>query len=426
MNTVAYLANSFPEAVEPYMWEEIRKLRARGKAVLPCSFRRPAQVPAQAAVMALNTRYIFPLEPRLTLIASWIFFSRLVLIAEFLWRAFRGPEPMQRRLRAMAHTWLGVYLAAVLWKKQIAHIHIHHGYFSSWAGMVAARILGATFSLTLHGSDLLVRSDYLDYKLKHCKFCVTVSEFNRRYITEHYPNADPRKVLVHRMGVDLEFWIPGQNRKPTSSCSIVSVGRLHPVKNHEFLIRACYQLKNAGFNFHCVIAGDGEERGRLHDLVREMGLHNQIEFCGHVGRVELRTLYEQADVVVLTSHSEGIPLTLMEAMAMERVVLAPAITGIPELILQGKTGLLYQQHSLPDFLKKLLSVAATRPSLESIGQQARRHVQLHFSRQRSLDVWAEDFLCHLEDTSQEQESSHAHPVLQQVQLPVQRDRSISV
>ncbi|MGH9514932.1 MAG: glycosyltransferase family 4 protein [Terriglobales bacterium] len=425
MNNIAYLANSFPEAVEPYVWEEIRELRIRGTAVVACSFRRPRQVPADAAEIALETAYLFPINPWIALYACWIFFFRLVFIAEPLWRAVRGPESMQQRLRTIAHTWLGAYLAAVLWKKQIAHIHIHHGYFSSWAGMVAARILGATFSLTLHGSDLLVRADYLDCKLKHCKFCITVSEFNRRHVREHYLEANSRKVLVHRLGVDLDFWAPGRNATPACCFSIVSVGRLHPVKNHEFLIRACYELKNAGLKFHCMIAGDGYERDHLHDLINQMCLQNEIEFCGHVERAELRTLYSQADVVVLTSHSEGIPLTLMEAMAMERVVLAPAITAIPELISDGQTGFLYQQHSLPDFLDRVLSIAG-EPPLENLRQEARRNIQLHFNRQRNLHSWAEDFLRHLGGTSQEQESSHAHPVLQQVQLPVQRDRSISV
>src|SRR5205814_9488393 len=95
--------------------------------------------------------------------------SRLYLIGDLLWRAVRGSEPIQRRLRTIVHTWLGGYLAAALHKERIAHIHVHHGYFSSWAGMVAARLLGATFIFTLHGSDLLVRGDYLDCKLNNCR-----------------------------------------------------------------------------------------------------------------------------------------------------------------------------------------------------------------------------------------------------------------
>src|SRR5438270_2138982 len=106
-----------------------------------------------------------------------------------------------------------------------------------------------------------------------------------------------------------------------------------------------------------------------------MCLQNEVEFCRNIGRDRLRTLYGQADVVVLTSHSEGIPQTLMEAMAMERVVLAPAITGIPELIADSQAGFLYQQNSLPDFLDKLLGIAAETP-LKHIGQKAREHVQL--------------------------------------------------
>jgi len=426
MNKIAYLANSFPEAVEAYVWEEIRELRSRGKAVVACSFRRPRQVAAQSAEMASETTYLVPLEPRFVLHGCWMFFSQLPLIMDFLWRAIHGPEPIQCKMRAIAHTWLGAYLAAALRKKEIVHIHIHHGYFSSWVGMVAARILGATFSLTLHGSDLLVRADYLDCKLKHCRFCITVSEFNRRHIREHYREVDPGKILVHRLGVDLDFWVPEQNTNCRSSFSILAVGRLHQVKNYDFLIRACYELRNAGLKFHCAIAGEGEERARLQNLVFKMCLQNEVEFCGHLGRDRLRILYSQADVVVLTSHSEGIPQTLMEAMAMERVVLAPAITGIPELICDRQTGFLYQQNSLTDFVDELVSIAAAKPSLENLGRQARRRIQLYFNRQRNLDTWAEGFIRHLDRTSQEQESSHANPVLQQVQLPVQRDRSIPV
>jgi len=426
MSKIAYLANSFPEAVEPYVWEEIRELRARGKNLVACSFRRPRQVPAKAAGMAAETTYMFPLDLWLALHACWIFFSRLLLISDLIWRVVCGPETVHRKMRTLAHTWLGAYLAVVLWKRQIAHIHIHHGYFSSWAGLVAARILGAAFSLTLHGSDLLVRADYLDCKLKHCEFCITVSEFNRRHILEHYPEVDSRKIFVHRLGVDLAFWTSTQSATPTSCFSILSVGRLHPVKNHDFLIRACYELKNAGVRFHYIIAGEGNERRRLQNLVSKMCLQDEVELCGHVGRAELRTLYSQADVVVLTSHSEGIPLTLMEAMAMEGAVLAPSITGIPELISDKRTGFLYKPNSMPDFLDKLVEIAAAPPSLDVIRQNARRHIQLQFNRQHNLDTWTDDFLRHLESTSQDQESSHANPVLQQIQLPVQRDRSIPV
>ena len=127
--------------------------------------------------------------------------------------------------------------------------------------MVAARILDASFSMTLHGSDLLVRADYLDIKLAQCSFCFTISEFNRRHILRRYPLTDPPKVLVQHLGIDATFW-----RDPVSGAgnpifSILSVGRLHAMKNHGFLILACHALKNSGILFRCAIAGEGEEHG---------------------------------------------------------------------------------------------------------------------------------------------------------------------
>jgi colanic acid/amylovoran biosynthesis glycosyltransferase len=426
MNNIVYLANSFPEAVEPYVWQEICQLRKHGRGVVPCSFRRPAQASPKPNEAASETFYVFPLQARLALHACWMCISRLNLILDLLWRIIRGREPVLRRLRTLFHTWLGAYLAAALRKKQIGHIHVHHGYFSSWAGMVAARFLGATVSMTLHGSDLLVHADYLDIKLKHCRFCITVSEFNRKYIRQRYPGINSGKILVHRLGVDLDFWRRSSQRVPGSAFSILSVGRLHPIKNHEFLVRACCELKASGVHFRCTIIGDGEEYERLQDLIRHLRLEDRIELRGHVPREELPELYRQADVVVLTSHSEGIPQTLMEAMAMERIVLAPEITGIPELIADKQTGFLYQPDSMPDFLSKLTLITAAGSSLYRIRHGARRHIDSHFNHTRNLELWAEHFLQHVESGADEKEVTYANPVLQQVQLPLQRDRSIPV
>ncbi len=425
MKKIVYLANSFPEAIEPYVWEEICELRTRGRAVSVCSFRPPRHLPEYMSGAASETFYVFPLCARAALYACWLFISRLVLIVDLLWRAIRGPEPIRRRLRTLVHTWLGAYLAVALRKEQITHIHVHHGYFSSWVGMVAARLLGATFSFTLHGSDLLVRADYLDWKLKNCRFCVTVSEFNREHIRQRFPTIDLDKILVHRLGVDLNLWRPRARPAQRSHFSILSVGRLHAVKNYPFLVRACHELKAAGLHFCCFIAGEGEERERLQDLIGELRLEHEVELLGQVPRERLFLLYSRADVAVLTSISEGIPRTLMEAMAMERVVLAPAITGIPELIVSERTGFLYQPNSMTDFLVKMAHIAAASLSFDRLRHEARRYVNLNFNHQRNLHSWADDFL-HKVDAETTAEKIYENPVLQQVQLPVQRDRSLPV
>jgi colanic acid/amylovoran biosynthesis glycosyltransferase len=418
---IAYLANSFPETLESYVWEEICELRTKRVRVLPCSIKRPHH--SSNADASLQTLYEFPLRLRRILQATWACARQFSRIKDFFGRAISGPETLTRHVRTLVHTWIGVYLAIMLRNERIRHIHVHHGYFASWAGMVAARILGASFSMTLHGSDLLVRADYLDIKLKNCRFCVTISDFNRQHILRNYPEVDSRKIVVQRVGIDTKEWRNQGQAPSTESKTILSVGRLHTVKNHAFLVLACRALKSGGAQFRCSIAGDGEERLRLKQLINALGLEQEVKLLGHVPREHLADLYDQADLVVLTSRSEGIPVTLMEAMSMEKLVLAPEITGIPELVKDGKTGFLYQPNSMEHFLHKLQFILHVGSSLDGIRQAARRHVERDFNRSLNLEKFAHNFLERLGAIQKPAlipagRGVDEDPVLQQVQLSV--------
>ena len=138
----------------------------------------------------------------------------------------------------------------------------------------------------------------------------------------------PRKIFVQRLGVDPAFWRPQNRCHSAHGLAILSVGRLHPAKNHGLLLLACKALKAQGVPFRCVIAGEGEERRSLERLIAALGSRTRGNVARRCAlRENLPGLYAGADVFALTSRSEGLPVALMEAMAMERVVLAPEITG---------------------------------------------------------------------------------------------------
>lgn len=276
--------------------------------------------------------------------------------------------------------------------QDVAHIHVHHGYFASWAAMVAARFLGIHFSMTLHGSDLLLHASHMETKLSDCQFCLTVSEFNRRYILAHYTGVDPGKILVQRIGVDLPRLATSLLRQTVTVPILLSVGRLHPVKDHVFLLRACCMLRECGMKFRCVIVGDGPERRKLQLLINKLGIAELVTLAGYVPHSEISDLYENADLIVLTSRSEGIPLVLMEAMALQKIVLAPSITGIPELVIDGRTGFLYQPGSLEDFVWHTVEICESLQALDPVRRNARQHVQAYFNRQTNLESFADNFL----------------------------------
>ena len=418
MSTVAYLTNQFPSPVEPYVAEEIWELRRRGITVIPCSARyTPDALDSELKAFAAETLHLQPLRLQLLIYAAVLCFVKFSRLEDFYRRAlFQGSEPLRQRLRALMHTWLGVYYALLLEKSRVEHIHVHHGYFASWIAMVAARLLEIEFSMTLHGSDLLLHAAYLDTKLKHCMFCVTISEFNRQHLLQSHPAIPPDKIVVQRMGVDprTNNLSPSQPACENRNLVMLAVGRLHPVKDHAFLVRACRLLKDREVPFSCAIVGDGPERGSIENLIRDLNLQDEIRLLGHQSRPHLDPCYAAADLVVLTSRSEGIPLVLMEAMAHGKPVLAPAITGIPELVLDGKNGFLYRPGSLEDFAARVTLVHDSQSALGSLGRAARQHVLQHFNREKNLAAFCDLFLKRINPKyiSRTTEHSYEDPVLQ--------------
>jgi colanic acid/amylovoran biosynthesis glycosyltransferase len=417
MRTIAYITNRFPATVEWYVVEEIRELRRHGIRVLPCSVRRPnsSEITADWEGIHQETTYLDPLRVRNLTPALWLLLRKRRSIGDLLRRiALEGQESAQTRLRAAVHTVLGAYCAVVLQKRGVDHIHVHHGYFGAWVGLVAARLLGIRFSMTLHGSDLLLHARYMDTKIAQCSFCVTVSEFNRRHILARYPGVDPQKVRVHRVGVCVPTTkVTDFPQPPTTSTRplLLAVGRLHPVKNHAFLLRACYLLRERGASIQCFIVGDGPERRKLELLVDELHLGDVVTLLGQISRERVQHFYDIADLVVLTSESEGIPLVLMEAMARSKIVLAPAITGIPELVIDGKTGFLYKPGDIQEFIWRVEQICRSLGALEPVRDAAREHVMEQFEQQKNLSSFARFFV---ERITARPDSQHADFVLQQI------------
>ncbi len=415
MATIAYIANSYPSPVEPYVREEIRELRRRGCIVISCSARRVNRE-NNAGGPDDDVLSLLPISVHLALRGLWFWLKRFASIADIVrFVLFRGHVSLNRRFRALIHTWLGACYALLLQDRDVLHIHAHHGYFSSWIALSAARFLDVGFSLTLHGSDLLLNPAWLDLKLANCEFCMTVSEFNRDHILTNYPEIPTSKILVQHLGVDVSDGKP-QILAPQCRFTLLAVGRLHGVKDHAFLIHACKELQLRKLDFSCWIAGEGPERASLERLITNLGLKDKVYLLGHLSRAQVDVCYRNADLIVLTSRSEGIPLVLMEAMARRKLVLAPSITGIPELIVDGVTGYVYSPGCIDDFIRQVERVHDLTDT-STIISAARQHILRYFNRGTNLMSFSTTFLNQL-NVSQSRDTrkadAHADPLLQQI------------
>ncbi|MBC7791526.1 MAG: glycosyltransferase [Anaerolineae bacterium] len=365
--TVAYLSHWFPALSERYVPQQIDAIRARGIGVLVIAVKQPLSSGflREAAQYAAECTYITPLRPRTLLLAILDCLRDAGKLRDIYARVlWGGRENIPRRMKALMHTFLGAYLARVL-RGRATHIHANHGYFPAWAAMVASRLTGIPYSLTLHGSDLLVDQIYIDLKARNACFVVTISDFNKRFLLDRVPGLPSERVVVNRLGIDPNGSreLVGRRQEGSRPFVILTVGRLHAVKNQEFLLEACRLLADDGLEFVCRIVGAGPTEKSLAAKIERLQLGNRVTLAGNMPSADVAREYERADLFVLTSRSEGLPIVLIEAMSHGVPVLAPAITGIPELVTDGLTGALYTPNDLDDLVARIRA-AATLSEME--------------------------------------------------------------
>ncbi len=266
-------------------------------------------------------------------------------------------------------------------------LHAHFSTDPAAAARTLAAELRIPFTFTAHGYDIYERppTDFAE-RAGAAAAIVTVSEANQRHIVSNLA-VPPEHISVIPNGVDTDFFCPTLRPEPASEQApvIVSVARHMPVKNLELLVEACAILRDRAIEFKCILIGDGPGRGRLEEEVRRFRLEHHIELKGEMVRDEVLQWWRRATVGVLCSHSEGMPISLIEAAACAVPAVATSVGGIPELVENGVTGLLVPPRdtaALADALSRIVTQPALR---QELGQAARRRAVEKFSLSRQVD-----------------------------------------
>ncbi len=282
---------------------------------------------------------------------------------------------------------LAAYYARIIRREGIDHLHATFGTRTATLAYVTARLAGIDYSFTTHAYDIFNPNPSLVWKTDRALFMRTISQFNKQFIEENYAGIDGSKIQVGYLGVDTSEFAPapkGEDRQ--SRISIMSVGDLFPKKGHAYLIRACDILSKRGIDFECKIAGRGFLHEDLQKEIESFGLTDRVDLLGAVKNEEVRRMVAMSHIFALActdmrgqgEHIDGIPVVLMEAMAMGMAVVSTRISGIPELIEDGVSGLLVPEKdetALADAIQRLIEDAELR---ESLGRNARKQVEEHF------------------------------------------------
>lgn len=256
------------------------------------------------------------------------------------------------------------------------HLHAHFGTNSTEVAMLANMLGGPAYSFTVHGPEEFDKPEFLwlAEKIRRAAFVVAVSAFGRSQLFRWAAYADWAKVQVVHCGIDPGFHSVPPRPIPVAP-RLVCVGRLCEQKGQMLLVRAVQAVVAKGIPIHLVLAGDGEMRGAIEALIDECALRDHITITGWINGDQVREEILAARAMVLPSFAEGLPVVIMEAMALRRPVLSTYIAGIPELVLDGETGWLFPAGDIAALTKVLEAcLAAADEQLKTMGEAGYQRV----------------------------------------------------
>jgi colanic acid/amylovoran biosynthesis glycosyltransferase len=377
---VCYFVSEYPAVSHTFIRREIVELERNDVTVLRVSLRRDGRTLVDEADLreAARTRYIF--DGSIGKLVS-AFAHALTRRPAALVKAGLAAIKMTRRSSRPSFFHLA-YLAEALvlarWalEQDVRHIHAHFGTNGAEVAMLSHILTGIPYSFTVHGPDEFDKPEYLGLpaKVQHAAFVCVVSSFTGSQICRWIPPEQWAKIKLVRCGLDADFLI----QRPSAmvpKIQLVTVGRLSEQKGQLVLLEALALLAREGVQFKMTIAGDGPLRPVLESGIRKLGLEEQVELAGWQNNLQVRALIRGARALILPSFAEGLPVVLMEALALGRPVITTYVAGIPELVTDQSCGWLVPAGSVEQLaraIKRCLS--APDALIQAMGAAGRTRV----------------------------------------------------
>lgn len=366
--SVAYVLLRFPCVTETFIAEEIRNVQEQGIKIHLYSLlvRRDKLIQPVSQNLLPLVQYV-PGLCNLSLLLSQAYYIIKAPTRYFSLLKVILKQPTPRNsflLRRLVIFFKGVWLARKLEHTPVKLIHTHFAWVSAIAGIVVSQLLDIPFTVTCHAYDIYSeRNDLLPLACRFANRIITISETNKRAIIEMNPDLPAANVEVLHCGIDLEYFHDVPARPINKTIQITSVGSLVDKKGHEYLIRACSLLKMQKVDFQSIIVGSGSLERPLKNLIHELELENHVTMVGAKTQEWVRDRLSNSDLFVLACVTEdsgerdGIPVALMEALAMGVPVISTPVSGIPELVRDEVTGLLVPERNAERLAKAICRLA---------------------------------------------------------------------
>lgn len=380
---IGYSTGSYPRVTDTFIQHEIRHLRELGADILTFAVRRPPDadmVGEEQRRERDRTYYLLP--------------TTVTTVARSHWRCLRrdparyvesvrlalsirppGLRALQKQVSYLAEA---AVLAEALRARHVRHLHNHLADSSCSVALLASMMGGFTFSFTIHGSYIFFEPQRwrIDAKVRRALFVVCISHFCRSQVMMFSDASDWEKLQVVHCGIDPALYRPRVHDGPGGR--LLFVGRLAPGKGVSLLLESLRRLRGKGIDVALTVVGDGEARADLEEEASSKGITEFVRFVGFESHEAIRQRLQESDIVVLPSFAEGVPVSLMEALAAGLAVVATAVGGVPELVEHERTGLVVPPGDVQALTGALERLVIDAPLRTTLGWEGRAKVEREF------------------------------------------------
>lgn len=378
---VGYIVSEYPKVSHTFIRREIAAVEACGIDIVRISIRDGGQTvdPSDRVEHAQTIRLLDGGASGLLLAGLRCLLRSPARTIRTFWLACRMGMGADRPMPVHWIYFLEAAVVADLVRKQaISHLHAHFGSNPAEVAMLAAQLSDITFSFTAHGTVETdnARAIGLPAKIGASAFVVAVSHYGRAQMMRWIPPDQWSRVHVVHCGLGPEY-IDSPRPETETGTNLLAVGRLSEEKGHICLVHAFARLLQAGVNARLVLAGDGPLRGIIERRCIDLGIADRVRITGWVSGDQVRQLLLESRALVLPSFAEGLPVVLMESLALGRPVVSSWVAGVPELVQAGQNGWLVapgDEDALCQALQDCLNTPADK--LTSMGEAGRTAVRL--------------------------------------------------
>ena len=377
---IAYLTNQYPKVSHAFIRREILALEQLGHNIHRVTIRASNDQFADPddIVEKNKTTILIKTKPLAILIAILVAVtsSPKKFISTLFYALKLGRTSSRGIIFHLIYFIEACILKQHLHKKNLYHLHVHFGTNPTTVALLSYKLGGPSFSFTVHGPKEFddPKGIHLGEKIKHAAFVAAITNFCRSQLFRWCEHKHWQKIHIIHCGLDNKFINATPNPLPDQP-NLLTIGRLCEQKAPQLIIQALHQLKQQNIPFHQTFVGDGELRNELETLIQQHHLQDNITITGWLSADQIQHQIQNAKLLLLPSFAEGLPVVIMESLALKRPVISTYIAAIPELITPNKTGFLCSPGSVEQLVETIRQALNTDTNtLATFGNNGRKRI----------------------------------------------------